>query len=320
MFPIQQAAYYVISAVAFIGNTLVILVFVLDKKLLKKSYKNLILSLAIADVLTAISLITNVAFVLDNAIHPILGELFCRLIWNRFLPYQLVIFSLYICLVLSVERWFAVVKPQKYSDIFSMRRVIGYIFASWAWSLLISSTALFGTTYSPSRQMCEFQILLKGSVARVLLGIFQVTMMMFFPCLVMIGLYIHMFLTVRGSAVASAASKAKLRGTITRMVAVIYIMLIIFFAPFQIFLVLSFAGKTKLCSKAHHAVSTLTYVSICVNPVIYGLSNKNYRQGYKKILFAVCPRVFGGSGNGIRFVNRRQPRVEPGPQAGADNL
>ena len=280
--PFHRASYSVISAVAFIGNTLVILVFVWDKKLLKKSYNKLILSLAIADVFTAISLsIECIAFVLDEAINPIMGEIFCRFIWNRFLPYQLLIFSIYICLGLSAERWFAVVKPYRYRKILTRRNVIGYIFASWAWSFLIISTALFGTVYNPSSQMCEFRIPLKGSMARVLVGIFQVTMMMFFPCLSMIGLYIHMLHTISASSVASAASKAKLRGKMTRMVGVASFMLIICFAPFEIFLLLAYAGKTEMGSATHQALGLLIYVSSCVNPVIYGLSNKNYRQSYK---------------------------------------
>ena len=50
-----QVAYSLVASVAFIGNMpLVISFFWQDPKLLKKSYNILILSLAIADVLTAI--------------------------------------------------------------------------------------------------------------------------------------------------------------------------------------------------------------------------------------------------------------------------
>ena len=66
-----QVTYSIICTIAFLGNTLVILVFVWDKKLLNKSYNILILSVAIADVLTAITLITNPAFVIGDGLpHP----------------------------------------------------------------------------------------------------------------------------------------------------------------------------------------------------------------------------------------------------------
>ena len=101
--PASQVIYSIVAIVALLGNTLVILVFIFDKKQLKKSYNKLILSLAIADVLTAVSLITNPAFVLCNSFPypsgPVLGELCCRLIWSQVILFQLVVFSVYICLL-----------------------------------------------------------------------------------------------------------------------------------------------------------------------------------------------------------------------------
>ena len=331
--PLSRAIYSIVSIVAFLGNTLVILVFVWDKKLLKKSYNVLILSLAIADVLTAVTLITNPTFVLGDSLpyptNRVLGEFFCRVIWSRSILFQLVAFSVYICMVLTVERWFAVVKPHNYSNAFSRKNVMRYIFSSWVCAVLFGGTGMIETVYnthSPN-QICEFQFIGKGSVARVLLGILQVTMKMFFPCLLMIGLYIHMLSTVSRSAVASAASKAKLQGKMTRMVGVAAFTLIICYAPNQTIYVLAMAGKTKLNTPAHHASALLTCIASCVNPLIYGLSNNNFRKRYREILFAICPQAFGGRtrappGPQPVAANRRQQRcVHPSPQEqDEDNL
>ena len=310
-----KAIYCVISTVSFIGNTLVILVFVWDKKLLKKSYNMFILSLAIADMFTGITLMTSPVFItFPRPTSPFLGELFCRLLWNFFLPWQLGIFSVHICLLLTIERWFAVVKPHKYGDIFSRRKVIGCIFASWVWSCILVCSAILETVYNPfSVFICDTKLIGKGSVARVFVGVFQIIMGGFAPCLVMTGLYIHMVVVIGSSAAATGASKAKLRGKMTRMVAVTCLVLTICFAPSQIFLLLSFAGKTTLGSMVHHVLSLFTFFNSCVNPIVYGLSNKSYRHSYKKILFALCPRVLEssvGEGIGSGIVIRRQ-RVEP---------
>ena len=111
-----QVAYSLIASVAFIGNMpLVISFFWQDPKLLKKSYNILILSLAIADVLTAICLVTNPAFVLGDAFpyaeNHLLDKISCLVIWSRVFLFQLAIFSAYICLALVTEQWYAVVKP-----------------------------------------------------------------------------------------------------------------------------------------------------------------------------------------------------------------
>ena len=126
-----QIAICVISILAILGNTLTILVFVRDKKLLKKSYNAFILCLAIADVLTAILLITSPGFALGDLIprptNPVLGEIFCQVIWSRMFLFQLVFFSIYITLLLTVERWVAVVKPSNYNLFFKGKRLMGYV-------------------------------------------------------------------------------------------------------------------------------------------------------------------------------------------------
>ena len=293
--PVLQAIYSTISAVAVLGNTMTIFVFVLDKKLLKKSYNMLILALAIGDLLTAVQLITNPAYVLGDTFpypsHPILGEMFCRIIWSRVFVFQLVVFSAYIVLFLTAERWFAVLKPHKYNDIFNQKRVIGYIIFSWVWSFALTGPGMLEIAYSLSRdKICEFRFYLPGSLFRVLTSIFQVTMKLFFPCLVIISLYIHMIVHTNRSTAASPESKAKLRSKLTRMIGAASFMLVICVIPNQIYLVFAQAGKAKIDTAPHHIVSALTFVNSCVNPFVYGLSNRNFRQRYKQILFAICPR------------------------------
>ena len=308
-----QVTYSIICTIAFLGNSLVILVFVWDKKLLNKSYNILILSLAVADVLTAITLITNPAFVIGDGFpyptNSVLGELFCRIIWSRVFLFQLVVFSVYLCLALTAERWFAIMRPQKYSVYFNKKRSILYIVSSWVWSFALTCSGIIEKGYNPSSNtICEHRFYLKGSLFRLFLGIFQVTMKMFLPCLLIIGLYIHMIAKVSKSPVASAESKAKLRGKMTRMIAAASVLLVICFAPGQIYLVLAWAGKAKMDTKEHHAILLLPFINSCVNPFIYGLSNKNYRHHYRKILFAMCPRVLGERTMVVRVHTTDGPR------------
>ena len=310
--PVLQAIYSTISVVAILGNTMTIFVFVLDKKLLKKSYNMLILALAIGDVLTAVLLLTNPAYVLGDTFpypsDPILGEIFCRIIWSRVFVFQLVTFSAYTVLFLTAERWFAVLKPHKYTYVFNQKRVIGYIIFSWVWSFALTGPGLIEIAYSSSPdKICEFRFYLEGSLFRLLMSIFQVTMKLLFPCLVIIALYIHMIMTTNRSTVASAESKEKLRGNITRMIGAASFMLVICVIPNQIYLVFAQAGKAKIDTAPHHIVSALTFVNSCVNPFVYGLSNKNYRQRYRQILFPIFPRVLRKSISTARHEGRVHP-------------
>lgn len=311
--PVTQASYSTVSVIGILGNTMTILIFISDKMLLKKSYNILILTLAIADVLTSVQLITSPTFVLGDMFpiptDPFLAEIFCRVIWSRVFLFQLVVFSAYIVLVLTTERWFAVVKPYKYKDVFNQRRVICYIIFSWVWSFCLTCGGLFEIRYSSSPdKICEFQFYLPGSFFRVFTSVFQVSMKMIFPCLVIIGLYIHMVVKTSKSNVSTAESKAKLRGKMTRMIGAVGFIVIICFTPNQIYLVFAQAGKAKLDTTTHHFLSLLVFVNSCVNPLVYGLSNTNYRQRYRRLLFAICPGVL------------RYPRVTPeAPQLGTQD-
>ena len=296
-----QTSYSILATIAMIGNTLVILVFFQDKKLLKKSYNILILSLAIADVLTAINLVTNPAFVLGDAFpYPtdsVLGEIFCRMIWSRVFLFQLVVFSAYICLALVTERWYAVIRPLKYSDTFSTKRTLVYIFLVWLWSLVLCCSSLFEAKYVPSyprNRPCKWQ--LHWGEQRALVGIIQVFFKMALPSFAMLFLFTHMLYKTSKSTVASAESRAKIRGKMTRMVGAACLMLIVCFAPSQTNYALAMAGITRLDSKLHHILSLLVFVNSCLNPFIYGMSNKNYRRGYQKIFvfFMFCTKLRNG--------------------------
>ena len=158
--------YSILSIVAMIGNTLVILVFVENKKLLRKSYNILILSLAVSDVMTALLLITNPAFVLGNVFpyptNHVIGDIFCRFIWSRVILFQLVVFSAYICMALATERWYAVVRPFQYQEVFNKKRTLVYIFLVWLWSLLLVITTPFEVVFVPSNSpshRCKWKFL-----------------------------------------------------------------------------------------------------------------------------------------------------------------
>ena len=239
-----------LSTFGILGNTLTILVFARDKKLLKKSHNVFILCLAIADVLTSILLLTSPVMGLGDFIprptNRVLGEIFCRVFWSRVFIFQLVFFSVYITLLLTIERWVAVLKPSKYHMAFKGKRVAGYIMICWIWSFILNGTGLLDANYEPnssSNDICVFRFISSGSFFRTSKSVFIMFFKMFFPSLSMIGLYVHMIVATNNSPVASAASKAKLRGKMTRMVGIMTFILLVCFSPNQFFLYLCGCGE-----------------------------------------------------------------------------
>ena len=318
----------ILSIFGIFGNTLTIMVFVRDKKLLKKSHNVFILCLAIADVLTSILVLTSRGFGLGD-LYPrptniVLGEIFCRFFWSRVVIFQLVFFSVYITLLLAIERWVAVVKPCKYQMAFKGKRLTGYIVFCWIWSFILNWTGIadanFEPNNSPSNDVCVFRFVLSGSFSRKFQLVFNIFFKMFLPCLSMIGLYVHMIVTTNNSPVASAESKAKLRGKMTKMVGIMACNLLITFSPNQFFYTLAVVGKAQLDTPLHHFTAFLLFTTICVNPLIYGISNANYRQRYKKLLFPACFKRFSEDANiPLRFVRVGPARSEP-PATNVENI
>ncbi|XP_068696063.1 somatostatin receptor type 4-like [Montipora foliosa] len=289
---LTQISYGIICVTAIFGNTLTIVMFVMERQLLKKSYNVLIMFLAISDVLTAVNIIISPFYVLGNAFpypqNPIPGEIFCRFIHNKILVFHLIYFSVYITLVLTAERWFAVVRPHQYNHTFSRKKVVGYITLSWVWSLLLKLRGVINSSFNPSGDKICLRDYSRGSAFNIAWYAGEMVFKVVIPCLAIIGLYIHMTLKTIHSPTASAESKAKLKAKLTRMVTAASCTLIALYLPNQIVFLLSFTGKTKLGQPLHKFTSFLAFLTTCVNPFIYGLSNKNYQQRYWRILSAIC--------------------------------
>ena len=293
---IIAVGYICISVMALFGNTLTIMMLALEKQLLKKSYNMLILVLAITDVLITVNVTLNPSygFVLDATTYPkspILQDVFCRFIYSRVIVFHLVFFSIYITLVLTAERWWAVVRPHTYKSIFSCKRVLAYIVLSWIWVLLLMVKSIIDNSRDPSaNKVCQVKTSLRAEVnfaVYVLHSSFKVSI----PCITMICMYAHMTLKTMKSPAATAESKAKLKGKMTRMVATTTIILIVLFFPNQIVFTAIKLGKGRFNSLLHQFTNFLTYVTTCINPLIYGLSNETYRRRYRNLLTFICSKT-----------------------------
>ena len=119
----------IISIVASVGNGLVVFVILKKREWLKKVHSCLLLALAVQDILTAIGLLVLPGFVQSSKVYELpqsdmLGQIFCSLIWSRYIPFALAITSVYTCLMLALDRWVAVFRPMSYKQFSVSGKVI----------------------------------------------------------------------------------------------------------------------------------------------------------------------------------------------------
>ena len=134
------------------------------------------------------------------------------MIWSRVFLFQLVVFSVYICLALATERWYAVIAPHEYSDTFSRKRTLIYILLVWLWSLFLCCTDLVEVGYDPffiPSRRCQWQLIWRTNSVRTIVVIVQVSLKMVFPSLTMFSLFAHMVYKANTSTVASAKCAGK---------------------------------------------------------------------------------------------------------------
>ena len=136
-------AFSMIVILSALGNMLVLGVMLLKRDALKKPYNIFICSLACTDIITAIFLtFSRYLYLPDMPENELAATLFCSTIWNACILFGLGYVSIYTCLVLTIERWLAIVKPSTYRKT-KPKHAVAVVAFVWFWGLLIQATTLF---------------------------------------------------------------------------------------------------------------------------------------------------------------------------------
>lgn len=123
-----------------LGNALVIVSVILFRKLRKTLTSYLILSLAVADVSVG-ALILPFSTVNSVLGEWIFGEIWCR-IWLM-LDVFMCTASIYNLVAISIDRYFAIVRPMAYPRLITTRKICCMIFTAWIVSFLICIPPVF---------------------------------------------------------------------------------------------------------------------------------------------------------------------------------
>ena len=136
-------AFSMIVILSFLGNMSVLGVMAIKRGALQKPYNIFICSLSCTDIITAMFLIfSRYLYLPSMPENDFAATLFCSTIWNACILFGLGYVSIYTCLVLTFERWLAVVKPNVYRKM-KPKHAFAVVAAVWFWGLLIQATTLF---------------------------------------------------------------------------------------------------------------------------------------------------------------------------------
>ncbi|XP_071803333.1 allatostatin-A receptor-like [Asterias amurensis] len=301
-----------------LGNALVIVVYI--KKLRHSNSNQLIAILAIADLLTSVATIPKPSLLVVP--NNTAGKAYCKIIESDVIMWISIVASIFTLTLLSVERYFAVVRPLKHRSAFNKARLRYYVVGVWI-SAITLNVASFYVTHVSDDNVCV--LIWPSPTFQGFYGVTLFIVEFMIPVAVMVVSHFHAIrelkkqadaLLARNESQSSPAfSLLRSRRLVIRMVLIVVITFIVCWAPDQIgFLVLNLGGLSPsyFRSLTYRCFTVLAFINSCANPIIYICLNKNFRAGVIKLNpFSARGKVGVSSEEGTATI-----RLPDGPPTG----
>ncbi|XP_068676485.1 galanin receptor 2a-like isoform X2 [Montipora foliosa] len=296
----QTLFFAAVAILSFTGNLFFVVLFLRNKLLLKKAYHVILLILACTDMMTGIVLVLTPGYIIgEQAIFTTKNvgcAVFCYIIANQYLVFTLGIVSLYTVTLLAFERWFAVFRPLRYRTKFGSQNVRKYLLFVWLSSFAVNSTHIIETKFlfrgenTTQHRGCVFKQI-AGKEVRVVIGILEICIKFIAPVIILLTTFIHLYHFMKNSTEGAPSRQTHVAVTrVTKMAALTSLVMVLCWFPNQLYYLLFKLNIVQLNTSWHRATVILCMFNSCLNPCIFLVSNKLYRQKAKELLIC-CGRL-----------------------------
>ncbi|XP_076843272.1 somatostatin receptor type 2-like [Brachyhypopomus gauderio] len=284
--------YFVVCAVGLSGNTLVIYVILRYAKM--KTVTNIyILNLAVADVLFMMSL-PFIAMQLA-LVHWPFGAPLCRVVMTVDSLNQFT--SIFCLMVMSIDRYLAVVHPIKSTKWRKPRVAKTINLAVWGISFLVNMPIVIYSGLITMSDGCFCTIVWPEPQEAYYTAFMFYTFFLgfFLPLMVICLCYLLIIVKVKSSGIRVGSSKRKRsEKKVTRMVSIVVAVFVFCWLPFYVFNVTSVTGtirSTPILRSTFAFVVVLGYANSCANPILYAFLSENFKKSFQNVL---CLKKVGG--------------------------
>ncbi|KAG3294641.1 melatonin receptor type 1A [Ictidomys tridecemlineatus] len=275
--------------VDILGNLLVILSVYRNKKL-RNAGNIFVVSLAVADLVVAIypyPLVLTSIF--NNGWN--LGSLHCQI--SGFLMGLSVIGSIFNITGIAINRYCYICHSLKYDKLYSNKNSLCYVFLIWMLTLVAIVPNLRTETlqYDPRIYSCTFsQSVSSAYTIAVVVFHFIVPMVIVIFCYLRIWILV---LQVRRRVKSDNKPKLKpqdFRNFVTMFV--VFVLFAICWAPLNFIGLVVATDPASMVPRIPEwlfvASYYMAYFNSCLNAIIYGLLNQNFRKEYRRIIVSLC--------------------------------
>lgn len=247
-------------------------------------------SLAVADLVVAVY---PYPLVLTSILHDgwSLGSLHCQV--SGFLMGLSVIGSIFNITGIAINRYCYICHRLQYDRLCSRRHALGCVLLIWALTLAaIAPNLRVGTLqYDPRVYSCTFaQSVSSAYTIAVVVFHFLVPMVIVFSCYLRIWVLV---LRVRRRVKPDSQPRLKpqdFRNFVTMFV--VFVLFAVCWAPLNLIGLAVASDPTGMAPRIPEwlfvASYYMAYFNSCLNAVIYGLLNQNFRREYRRILVSLC--------------------------------
>lgn len=303
------AVFLAVTAVlALIGNILVVILFIKNRQWLKKAHTCLLLALALQDIFTAIGFLVLPGFVQSADVYDppagaALSQLFCSVIWSRYIPFALAIASVYTCLMLTIDRWAAAFRPMSYRRFSTSVKVITMLVVlPWVLGFVLEISAILNVRSKEVNGtfVCSWEVT-ASSPKKTTVALLTFFGMILVPAILMSIAYVKIIIKIKESSsrvrpvvhgerrsgrhesTSKEPSNFQLK-RLTRMAFAASAIVIVCWLPDQLYYCLFQMDLVEFGTPLHDALVVLAFLNTCLNPFIYSFSNKQYKEEFKAIL------------------------------------
>lgn len=281
-----------IVALGLLGNLLVIVVIVKNEKM-RSTTNILILNLAIADLCFIVFCVPFTAAAYAMPTWPF-GRIWCKVV--QFLMYVCAYASVYTLVVMSLDRYLAVVHPISSMSYRTQMNTVWILLALWGIvlgghvPLLFQHDVISYDYYGEFRSAClNANTVQNVYAARLFYGcffMFGYVLPLSLIC-ILYGFMLKRLLygVVPGGSQRAESIRSKKR--VTKMVVIVVVIFALCWLPIQIiFIIQNFGNYAQgVPAIAAQMVSNcLAYMNSCVNPILYAFLSDNFRRSFRKLL------------------------------------
>ncbi|XP_034942860.1 gonadotropin-releasing hormone II receptor isoform X1 [Chelonus insularis] len=282
---ISIATYSVLMAISITGNTTVFVLILRRRRINQSRINTMLLHLAVADLLvTLLMMPLEIAWAIT--VQWKAGDCMCRIM--AFFRVFGIYLSSFILVCISMDRYYAVLKPLQLIDIDRRGKIM--LLSAWIGSAFCSApqVLIFHVESHPNftwYKQCITYNAFPSDTHELTYSFFCMTMMYLFPLIVIIYTYSSILLEIYRKSKESAADRirrsslgflGRARIRTLKMTIVIVLVFFICWTPYHIMSVWYWVDResaSKVDLRIQRILFLFACTNSCMNPIVYGVFN-----------------------------------------------